>query len=75
MVVLKCCGVKNSSKEGVMPMLSLVKKAQCGLNLSKVKTHSMIQSVFQNSNLISAMEPIGQAELSKKTKCHVMSDH
>ena len=37
MVVLKCCGVKNSSKEKTLnPMLSLVKKAQCGLNLSKV---------------------------------------
>jgi hypothetical protein len=36
MVVLKCCEVKNSSKEGTLPMLSLVKKAQCGLNLSKV---------------------------------------
>ena len=38
MVVLKCCGVKNSSKEGTVPMLSLVKKAQCGLNLSKVSS-------------------------------------
>ena len=36
MVVLKCCGVKNSSKDRVLPMLSLVQKAQCGLNLSKV---------------------------------------
>jgi len=49
MVVLKCCGVKNSSKEGALPMLSLVQKAQCGLNLSKVKTHSLIQSMLQTS--------------------------
>ena len=55
MVVLKCCGVKNSSKEQTLPMLSLVQKAQCGLNLSKVKTHSLIQSIFQSSKLISAM--------------------
>jgi hypothetical protein len=49
MVVLKCCGVKNSSKEGALPMLSLVQEAQCGLNLSKVKTPSLIQSMFQTS--------------------------
>ena len=75
MVVLKCCGVKNSSKEGTLPMLGLVQKAQCGLNLSKVKTHSLMQSIFQSSNPVSFIEPIVQTELSKKTKCHVMSDH
>ena len=40
MVVLKCCGVKNSSKDRALPMLSLVKKAQCGLNLSKVPSQT-----------------------------------
>jgi len=44
MVVLKCCGVKNSSKDRASPMLSLVKKAQCGLNLSKVPSQTSLIS-------------------------------
>jgi hypothetical protein len=46
MVVLKCCGVKNSSKDRALPMLSLVQEAQCGLNLSKVPSQKINQTRF-----------------------------
>jgi len=60
MVVLKCCGVKNSSKEETLPMLSLIKKAQCGLNLSKVPSQrSLISHRKTSVNPNKSHETIG----------------
>ena len=60
MVVLKCCGVKNSSKDRALPMLSLVKKAQCGLNLSKVPSQrSLISHRKTSVNPNKSHETIG----------------
>jgi hypothetical protein len=65
MVVLKCCGVKNSSKEGALPMLSLLQEAQCGLNLSKVPSQTLLQSQKKTSaNQKILVKSLGHTELS-----------
>ena len=75
MVVLKCCGVKNSSKDRASPMLSLVKKAQCGLNLSKVPSQTALLSRRKKLNVSNQQLQKHSFTLSSRTgnKTNVMS--